>query len=116
MMPASHYGRAALQKLGVWDSVKDKIANAEDIRAALAYVSRGEAPLGIVFDTDARLDKGVAIIGIFPAETHPPIVYPIADVARSQNPDTARLTAFLTSAAAKPIFERYGYTFLPSGA
>jgi molybdate transport system substrate-binding protein len=116
MMPAGRYGRAALQKLGVWDSVKDKIANAEDIRAALAYVSRGEAPLGVVFDTDARLDKGVAIIGTFPAETHPPIVYPIADVARSQNPDTARLTAFLTSAAAKPIFERYGYTFLPSGA
>jgi molybdate transport system substrate-binding protein len=115
MMPAGRYGRAALQKLGVWDSVKNRIANAANIRAALSYVSRGEAPLGIVFDTDARLDQRVAIIGTFPADTHPPIVYPIADVARSQNPDTARLTAFLTSAKARPIFERYGYRFLPSG-
>jgi molybdate transport system substrate-binding protein len=115
-MPAGRYGRAALQKLGVWDSVKDRIANAANIRAALAYVSRGEAPLGIVFDTDARLDTGVAVIGTFPADTHPPIVYPIATVARSQNPGTARLASFLVSAAAKPIFERYGYIFLPPGA
>jgi molybdate transport system substrate-binding protein len=113
MMPAGRYGRAALQKLDVWDGVKDRIANAQDIRAALAYVSRGEASLGIVFDTDAKLDPGVAIVGTFPADSHPPIVYPVAAVARSQNPDTARILAFLTSPPAKPIFERYGYVFLP---
>jgi molybdate transport system substrate-binding protein len=113
MMPAGRYGRAALQKLQVWDSVKDHVANAENIRAALTYVSRREAPLGIVFDTDARLDRGVEIIGTFPADTHPPIVYPVAAIARSRNPDTARVLGFLASPAAKQIFERYGYIVLP---
>lgn len=114
MMPAGRYGRAALQSLGVWDSVKDRVANAENVRAALAYVARREAPLGIVFDTDARLDPGVTIIGTFPVGSHPPIIYPIAAVARSRNPDTAKVLRFLVSPAAQPIFERYGYTVLPA--
>ena len=112
MMPAGRYGRAALQKLGVWDSVKDRVANAADVRAALAYVARGEAPLGIVFDTDARLDPGVKIVGTFPADSHPPIVYPIAAVAHNRNPKAAGVLRFLVSAQAKPIFERYGYKVL----
>ncbi len=112
MMPAGRYGRAALQKLSVWDSVKDRIANAADVRAALAYVARGEAPLGIVFDTDARLDPGVKIVGTFPADSHPPIVYPIAAVAHNRNPNTAGVLRFLVSPQAKPIFERYGYKVL----
>jgi molybdate transport system substrate-binding protein len=116
MMPAGRYGRAALQKLGVWDSVKDRVANAADIRTALSYLARGEAPLGIVFDTDAKLEPGVAVIGTFPADTHPPIVYPIATVAQRRNPSTARVFGFFTSSAAKPIFEKYGYVFLPRGA
>jgi molybdate transport system substrate-binding protein len=116
MMPAGRYGRAALQKLGVWDSVKARVANAADVRAALAYVARREAPLGIVFDTDARLDPGVKIVGTFPADSHPPIVYPIAAVAQSRNPDTARVLRFLVSPEAKPIFERYGYEVLTAAS
>lgn len=109
MMPAGRYGRAALQRLGVWDSVKGRVANAEDVLAALAYVSRGEAALGIVFDTDARLDPNVTVIGIFPADTHPPIVYPVAAVADDRNPNTPRVLSFLTSDAARSIFKAYGY-------
>lgn len=113
MMPAGRYGRAALQKLGVWDEVKDRVANAANVRVALAYVARREAALGIVFDTDARIDPHVAIVGTFPANSHPPIVYPVAAVARRHNPDAARLLAFLTAATAKKIFESYGYGVLP---
>jgi molybdate transport system substrate-binding protein len=116
MMPAGRYGRAALQKLGVWDSVKDRLANAADVRAALAYVARREAPLGIVFDTDARLDPGVKIVGTFPADSHPPIVYPIAAVAQTRNPNTAGVLRFLVSPEAKPIFERYGCKVLTAGS
>jgi molybdate transport system substrate-binding protein len=114
MMPAGRYGRDALIKLGVWDSVKDRVANAGDVRAALEYVAREEAPLGIVFDTDARLEPRVTIVGTFPADTTPPIVYPIAAVARSGNPNTAAVLRFFTSATAKPIFEKFGYVVLPA--
>jgi molybdate transport system substrate-binding protein len=113
MMPAGRYGRAALQALGVWDSVKNRVANAEDVRAALVYVARGETPLGIVFDTDAKLDPGVKVIGTFPADSYPPITYPVAAVAHSPNPDTARVLSFLESSAARQIFETFGYRFLP---
>lgn len=114
MMPAGRYGRAALQKLGVWPSVQDHIANAADVLTAVTYVSRQEAALAIVFDTDARLDPGVAVVGTFPPDTHPPIVYPIAAVARSGNPDTPRVLAFLRSADARAIFAAHGYTVLPA--
>jgi molybdate transport system substrate-binding protein len=114
MMPAGRYGRASLQSLGVWQSVQDRLANADNVRAALAFVSRGEAPLGIVFDTDAALDAGVKIVGMFPPESHPPIAYPAAMIASSDNPAAESFLAFLKSADAKPIFERNGYIFLPS--
>jgi len=113
MMPAGRYGRAALQKLGVWPSVQDRVANAADVLTALTYVSRREAALGIVFDTDATLDPGVAVVGTFPPDTHPPIVYPVAAVARSTNPETPRVLAFLRSDAARSIFAAHGYTVLP---
>jgi molybdate transport system substrate-binding protein len=100
MMPAGRYGRSALQRFGVWDSVKDHVANAADVLTALAYVSRHEAAFGIVFD-NARLDRDVRVVGIFPSESHPPIVYPLAPVARSRNPDAAR-----------SIFKSYGYAVL----
>ncbi len=92
--------------------MKDKLANANDVLAALAYVSRGEAALGIVFDTDAKLDRGVRVVGTFPADSHPPIVYPVARVARSTNPDAGRVLAFLRSAGARAIFESFGYLVL----
>lgn len=113
MMPAGRDGRAALQKLGLWASVKDHVATAVDVRVALNYVGRRETPLGIVFDTDARLDKDVGIVGVFPPSSYPPIAYPLAAVAKSRNPDTKRALDFLTSAAARRIYARYGYTLLP---
>jgi molybdate transport system substrate-binding protein len=116
MMPAGRYGRAALIRLGVWKSVRRKIANAANVRAALTYVSRGEAPLGIVFDTDAALDPGVKVVGVFPSDTHPPIVYPAAIVSRSANPDAARLMRFLQSSSARVVFIRYGYRVLSATA
>jgi molybdate transport system substrate-binding protein len=111
-VPAGKYGKAALEKLGVWNSVESAVAPAESVRAALLFVSRHEAPLGIVYSTDAAADQRVKIAGTFPADSHPPIVYPIALTADSKNPDAARLLAFLTSAAARPIFEKQGFTVL----
>ena len=88
-VPAGKYGKAALEKLGVWASVSSKIAQAENVRAALLLVSRGEAPAGIVYQTDAAADANVKIIGTFPEDTHPPIIYPIALTASATHPDAA---------------------------
>ena len=77
-VPAGKYGRAALEKLGVWDGVKGRIAQADNVRGALLLVSRGEAPLGIVYQTDAASDPNVTIVGTFPEDSHPPIIYPVA--------------------------------------
>jgi molybdate transport system substrate-binding protein len=109
MMPAGRYGRAALEKLGVWNDIKDRVAIAEDVLAALVLVSRQEAALGIVFDTDARLDPNVAVIGTFPPESYPPIVYPVAAVAGAGNPDTGLVLEFLKSPTARLLFEAQGY-------
>ena len=110
-VPAGKYGKAALEKLGVWSSVRGAVAPAENVRAALLLVSRREAPLGIVYATDAAADPGVKIAGVFPEDTHPPIVYPIAMTADSKT-SAARLLQFLTSPAARPIFEKRGFTVL----
>jgi molybdate transport system substrate-binding protein len=112
-VPAGKYGKAALEALGVWSSVADKIAPAQDVRVTLAFVSRGEAPLGIVYQTDAAADKGVKIVDAFPASTHPPIIYPIAVTSMSTNPETAAYISFLKSPAAKPAFEKQGFVLLP---
>ena len=98
-VPAGRYGKAALEKLGAWDGVKDKIAQAENVRAALVLVARGEAPLGIVYQTDAASDPTVKILGTFPENTHPPIIYPIALTKESTNPDAQ---AFLNYLRAPP--------------
>jgi molybdate transport system substrate-binding protein len=111
-VPAGKYGKAALEKLGVWASVADHIAAAENVRAALLLVSRGECPLGIVYKTDAAADPGVKIVGTFPADTHPPIIYPMALVATSTNPDAMAFAAYLRSPAARPLFEKQGFTVL----
>jgi molybdate transport system substrate-binding protein len=114
-VPAGKYGKAALEKLGVWASVSGKLAQAENVRAALLLVSRGEAPAGIVYQTDAASDKGVTIIGTFPEDTHPPIIYPIALTEGATHPDAAAFLAHIRSDRAKPLFEAQGFTVLGSG-
>jgi molybdate transport system substrate-binding protein len=111
-VPAGKYGKAALEKLGVWASVSGKVAGAENVRSALLLVDRGEAPLGIVYQTDATADKNVRIVAAFPADSHPPIIYPIAVTAGSKNPGAETYVAFLKSAAARPAFEKQGFVIL----
>ena len=114
-VPAGKYGKAALEKLGVWSSVSSKLAQAENVRAALLLVSRGEAPAGIVYQTDAASDSNVKVIGTFPEDTHPPIVYPIALTANATHPDAAAFLAYIRSDKAKPLFEAQGFTVFGSG-
>ena len=114
-VPAGKYGKAALEKLGAWASVSSKVAQAENVRAALLLVSRGEAPAGIVYQTDAFADPNVTIIGTFPENTHPPIIYPIALTADANHPDAAAFLAYVKSGKAKPLFEAQGFTVLPPG-
>ena len=111
-VPAGKYGKAALEKLGAWDGVKDKIAQADNVRAALLLVSRGEAPLGIVYQTDAASDPTVKIVGAFPDDSHPPITYPVALTRDSTNPDAQAFLNYMRSPATKPAFERQGFTVL----
>jgi len=112
-VPAGKYGKAALEQLGAWASVQTRLARADNVRAALALVSRGEAPLGIVYRTDAAADPRVKIVGVFGEDTHPPITYPAAALAGSRAPTTMLYLEFLRSAAAKPLFEKQGFTVLP---
>jgi molybdate transport system substrate-binding protein len=111
-VPAGRYGKAALEALGVWSAVATRIAPAQDVRAALVLVSRGEAPFGIVYQTDAVADKGVRIVGTFPESTHPPIIYPIAITATSTSPNAGDYLGFLKSAPARPVFEKQGFVVL----
>lgn len=111
-VPAGKYGKAALEKLGVWDSVSSKLAQAENVRAALALVGRGEAPLGIVYKTDAAADPNVKVIGTFPDDSHKPIVYPAAQTETSKNAKAAELLKYLASPEARAIFEKHGFTVL----
>jgi molybdate transport system substrate-binding protein len=110
-VPAGLYAKAALEKLGIWSSVESKIAMAENVRAALVLVARGEAPLGIVYETDAKVDPSVKIIGVFPEDSHPPIIYPVA-MTKDAKPDAAQYLAFLTTPEARAVFERYGFRVL----
>ena len=109
-VPAGKYGKAALEKLSVWNSVRNSVAPAENVRAALLLVARREVPLGIVYATDAAADPNTKVVSVFPADTHPPIVYPAALTADSKNPIAGRLLIFLASPAARPVFEKYGFT------
>jgi molybdate transport system substrate-binding protein len=108
-VPAGKYGKSALEKLGVWSAVEKQIARTDTVRAALALVSRGEAPFGIVYRTDAMADKGVRIVDTFPADTHPPIVYPIAIVAASKSASARPLLDYLRSDAARQAWENFGF-------
>lgn len=111
-VPAGVYGKAALVSLGVWDAVAPKVAQADNVRAALALVSTGEAPFGIVYATDAAADPGVSVVATFPADTHPPIVYPAARITASQNPLAEELLAYLRGPAARAAFERQGFAVI----
>jgi len=112
-VPAGKYGKSALESLGVWGSIEKQVARAESVRAALALVSRGEAPFGIVYATDAYSDKGVRIVDTFPANTYSPIVYPAAMTARSKSPAAKPLLDYLRSANARPVWAKYGFGVVP---
>jgi len=110
-VPVGIYAKAALEKLGLWNAVEPKLAMVGNVRAALVLVARGEAPLGIVYATDAKVEPAVKVIGIFPEDTHEPIVYPAA-ATRTAKAAAAPYLAFLRSSAAQAIFERYGFNVL----
>jgi len=111
-VPAGTYAREALESLGLWAGVRDRLAMSDTVRAALTLVSRGEAPLGIVYATDARVDPGVVVLGTFPAGSHTPITYPAALVGDAGG-DARAFLAWLSSPAAKGPFEAEGFTVLP---
>lgn len=113
VVPAGKYAKAALEKLGAWQAAEPKLAMAENVRAALTLVARDEAALGIVYSTDAKVEPGVKIVGTFPAESHPAIIYPVAATATAK-PEAAGYLAFLRTSTAKAIFEKYGFRFLMS--
>lgn len=108
-VPAGKYAKASLQGLGLWDAVKDRLAQAENVRAALGLVARGEAPAGIVYATDARAEPKVAVVGTFPASSHPPILYPAAVVAASKSGDARAFVEYLASERAQQVFRRHGF-------
>jgi molybdate transport system substrate-binding protein len=111
-VPAGRYARAALQAFGAWTEVASRIAAADDVRRALAFVARGEAPLGIVYATDARREPRVRVVAPFPASSHPPIEYPAAAL-RDGDPEAARFIEYLRSPAAAAILARHGFTLPP---
>jgi molybdate transport system substrate-binding protein len=110
-VPVGLYAKAALEKLGAWAAAEPKFAMTDNVRAALLLVSRGEAALGIVYETDAKVEPGVKIVGAFPEGSHPPVVYPVAATATAK-PEVTGYLEFLRSKGARDIFEKYGFTFL----
>jgi molybdate transport system substrate-binding protein len=110
-VPVGKYAKAALEKLGAWAAVEPKMAMAENVRAALSLVARGEAPLGIVYETDAKIEPNVKIVGAFPQDSYPPITYPVALTVNAK-PAAMQYLSFLRSQTAKVIFEKYGFSFL----
>ena len=111
LVPAGKYGRAALTSLGVWNGVADRVVDAENVRVALAYVARGEAPLGIVYETDAKADPNVKVAGIFPENSHRPILYPAA-LVKDPKPEARTFLAYLAAPASRAVFEKDGFTVL----
>jgi molybdate transport system substrate-binding protein len=111
-VPAGLYAKTALQTLGAWTAAEPKLAMAENVRATLAFVARGETAIGIVYETDAKIEPKVKIVGVFPDGSYPPVIYPAAATAATTNPAVARYLDFLRTGAAKAIFEKYGFSFL----
>ncbi len=112
-VPAGRYAKTALQHLGVWDSIKERLAPAENVRAALALVERDAAPFGIVYSTDAMASNKVRVVATFPEHSHPPIRYPVAVLRTATHADTDGFRAYLASPHARRIFARYGFATLP---
>ena len=110
-VPVGLYAKAALERLGAWAAVEPKMVMAEDVRAALRMVARGQAPLGIVYETDAKIEPAVKVIGVFPDNTDDPIIYPVA-LRGNAKPDAVRYFSFLQTQTAKSVFEKYGFNFL----
>jgi molybdate transport system substrate-binding protein len=111
-VPAGKYGKAALEKLGAWDGVKGAVAQADNVRAALLLVARGEAALGIVYSTDAAAEPKVKIVGTFPEDSHPPIIYPAAVIKGATSTDARPFLGYLKSTSARPAFEKQGFAVL----
>lgn len=109
-VPVGTYGKQALEALRVWDSVKDQIARANDVRSALVLVERGESPLGIVYATDAAISGKVRVVAVFPENTHPPIVYPVALVTGHETAAAKAFLSFLKGPEAKAIFVKHGFS------
>lgn len=109
-VPAGRYAKAALAELGMWDALETRVAGVESVRAALMLVARGEAPLGVVYASDARAEPRVRVLATFPPGSHPDIVYPAARVAASRHPHAAGFVHWLRSPAARTIFRRHGFT------
>ena len=109
-VPAGKYAKQALEKLGAWKGIEGRIARADSVRAALALVERAECPLGVVYATDVAASAKVKVVGVFPVDSYPPIVYPAALVKDKGTPAAQRLLEFLKSTAARPIFEKHGFT------
>ena len=109
-VPAGRYAKAALEKLGVWASVEKSVIGSENVRAALAFVERGEAAAGAVYATDAALSQKVVVVGPFPADSHPPISYPVAIVAGHDGKDAQDFRAFMVSDTAKAIYKKFAFT------
>jgi molybdate transport system substrate-binding protein len=107
-VPVGKYARSALTSLGVWNDVADRLVRADNVRSALAFVARGETPLGIVYETDAKIEKRVRVVDFFPTDSHPPIVYPVA-VTASARPAARQFVEFLQSAPARVAFENHGF-------
>jgi molybdate transport system substrate-binding protein len=108
-VPAGIYGKQALKRLGVWVTVERHVARSKDVRAALALVERGEAPVGLVYATDSEITEKVKVAGTFPQTSHTPIIYPVAVVAGRRSPATDRFMALLRSPKARVVFEKYGF-------
>lgn len=109
-VPVGRYAQSALTNLGIWKDIADRLIRADSVRSALAFVDRGEAPLGIVYETDALIDKNVRVVDVFPATSHAPIVYPIA-LTPAAKPAAAKFVAFIRGPAGDAAFKAYG--FLP---
>jgi molybdate transport system substrate-binding protein len=108
-VPAGKYAKAAFEKFGVWSQVAGRVAAAENVRAALLLVARGEAPLGVVYQTDANAEPNVMVAGVFPPDSHPPIVYPAAGLKAGRG-GGPQFIEFLSRAQSRAIFEKHGFT------
>jgi len=108
-VPAGMYGKKAMEYLGIWDQVKNRLAPMKDVRAALVMVEHGETPIGLVYATDAAISKKVRVVGTFPIKSHPAIIYPVAAVTGGKTKEAIKFLNFLKTPEAKVVFEKYGF-------